>query len=90
MGYVGYTSEPRREKSRGADHRVELITIQNGRTTIPEDFKDLLESTALAHVATSGPRGEPQRNPDPDQIHRPGDERVVVFVRGEHTTQKGG
>ncbi len=48
------------------------MTIQNGRTTIPEDFKDLLESMALA------------------QNHRPGDERVVVFVRPEHTTQKDG
>ena len=138
------------------------MTIQNARTTIPERFHDLLESTALAHVATIGPRGEPQSNPvwfgwdgehvkfshtktrqkyrnlnrdprvalsmvdpenplrylevrgvverieeDPDldfinsmsekylgvypyRNHRPGDERVVVFVRPEHTTQKDG
>jgi len=26
----------------------------------------------------------------PYQNHRPGDERVVVFVRPEHTTQKSG
>jgi hypothetical protein len=26
----------------------------------------------------------------PYQNHRPGDERVVVFVRPEHTTQKDG
>lgn len=129
---------------------------------IPESFHDLLESTAVAHVATIGPHGEPQNNPvwfgwdgeyvkfsqtktrqklhnlgrdprvalsivdpenhlrylevrgvvdrveeDPDldfinamsekylgvypyQNHRPGDERVVVFVRPEHTTQKSG
>ena len=39
--------------------REESMTIQNGRTTIPER-------------------------------HRPGDERVVVFVRPVHTTQKDG
>jgi PPOX class probable F420-dependent enzyme len=129
---------------------------------IPDSHKDILQSTALAHVATLGPGGEPQSNPvwfdwdgehvkfsqtktrqkyhnvkrdprialsivdlehpyryleirgvverideDPDieliksmsekyrgvypyQNHRPGDERVVVFVRPEHTTQKDG
>jgi PPOX class probable F420-dependent enzyme len=31
--------------------------------TIPEGYKDLLESKALAHVATIGPSGEPQVNP---------------------------
>jgi hypothetical protein len=30
---------------------------------IPEKYVDLLESTALAHVATIGPEGEPQVNP---------------------------
>ncbi|MEO8288519.1 MAG: PPOX class F420-dependent oxidoreductase [Chloroflexota bacterium] len=30
---------------------------------IPETHSDLLESTALAHVATVGPDGEPQNNP---------------------------
>ncbi|GAB4435376.1 MAG: PPOX class F420-dependent oxidoreductase [Chloroflexi bacterium OHK40] len=30
---------------------------------IPEQYHDLLESTALAHVATIGPHGEPQVNP---------------------------
>ncbi len=30
---------------------------------IPESHRDLLESTALAHVATIGPRGQPQSNP---------------------------
>ena len=129
---------------------------------ITESFHDLLESTAVAHVATIGPHGEPQNNPvwfgwdgeyvkfsqtktrqklrnlgrdprvalsivdpenhlrylevrgvvdrveeDPDldfinamsekylgvypyQNHRLGDDRVVVFVRPEHTTQKSG
>ncbi len=29
----------------------------------PENYSDLLSSTALAHVATIGPEGEPQNNP---------------------------
>jgi PPOX class probable F420-dependent enzyme len=130
--------------------------------TIPESVRDLLESTAVAHVATIGPGGEPQNNPvwfdwdgecvrfsqtktrqklrnlgrdprvalsivDPEDHlryleirgtverveedpelefisamsrkyigvhpypnHRPGDERVVVFVRPLHTTHKNG
>lgn len=125
---------------------------------IPEELKDLLEGTAFAHVATVGPKGEPQNNPvwfgfdgdhikisqtktrqkyknvgrdprlalsildpenpyrylevrgeveriedDPENdfinemakkymdkdeypFHQPGDERVVLFVRPEHTT----
>jgi PPOX class probable F420-dependent enzyme len=31
--------------------------------SIPESHKDLLETTALAHIATIGPDGEPQVNP---------------------------
>jgi PPOX class probable F420-dependent enzyme len=130
-------------------------------TAIPTSHADLLESTALAHVATVGPDGEPQNNPvwfgvengnilfsqtktrqkyknvqrdprvalsivdpanpyryleirgvverideDPDRAfinamskkylgqdvyagHIPGDERVVIVVRPEHTTQMG-
>ena len=30
---------------------------------IPKTHEDLLQSTALAHVATIGPHGEPQSNP---------------------------
>lgn len=30
---------------------------------IPEQYSDLLESVALAHVATIGPAGEPQSSP---------------------------
>jgi PPOX class probable F420-dependent enzyme len=30
---------------------------------IPETHKDLLKSKALAHIATIGPKGEPQSNP---------------------------
>lgn len=30
---------------------------------IPEEYADLLETKALAHVATIGPKGEPQNNP---------------------------
>lgn len=131
------------------------------QTTIPQGYEDLLDSTALAHVATIGPDGEPQSNPvwfdwdgehikfsqtktrqkyknvdreprialsivDPENpyrylelrgqvtkieedpnldfinsmakkyldmdeypYHQPGDERVVVFIDPEHTTQMG-
>jgi PPOX class probable F420-dependent enzyme len=134
--------------------------VTTEKTLIPESHLDLLESTALAHIATLGPRGEPQSSPvwfgwdgdyvkfsqiktrqnyknlnrdprlalsivdpenhlryleirgvvdrieeDPDldfinsmskkylgkdryPNHRPGDERVVVFVRPKHTTKK--
>jgi PPOX class probable F420-dependent enzyme len=137
------------------------LTPQNHDPAIPEGYEDLLESTALAHVATLGPRDEPQNNPvwfdwdgdhvefsqtktrqkfrnlesdprtacsivdpenpyryleirgevmrveeDPDidfigamarkyvgvdryPYHRPGDERVVVFVKPKHTTRMG-
>ncbi len=36
---------------------------ENGSVDIPEGYRDLLESTALVHVATIGPKGEPQNNP---------------------------
>jgi PPOX class probable F420-dependent enzyme len=137
------------------------METQSQNPIIPEGYKDILESTALAHVATIGPHGEPQNNPmwfdwngehvkfsqtktrqkyqnlnrdrrialsivDPENLyryleirgevvrieedpnidfisamakkylgldkypyHQPGDERVVVFVRPEHTTQMG-
>jgi PPOX class probable F420-dependent enzyme len=130
-------------------------------TTIPENYRDILEGKSFAHVATIGPKGEPQNNPvwfdwdgqhlkfsqtktrqkyrnlkreprvaisivdpanpyryieirgrvvrvdeDPnfafiDKMakkyigqekypwHQPGDERVVVVVEPEHTTQMG-
>ncbi len=32
-------------------------------SVIPEKFNDLLESKALAHIATIGPKGEPQSSP---------------------------
>lgn len=129
--------------------------------TIPESYKGLLESTALANIATIGPNGEPQVSPvwfdwdgehvlfsqtktrqklqnlkkdprialsivdpknpyryleirgivtrvddDPNMdfinsmskkylgqdkygMHQPGDERVVVVVEPQHTTQMG-
>ncbi len=134
------------------------MTTSEQHPTVPESHVDLLESTALAHIATIGPDGEPQNNPvwfgwdgehvkfsqttsrqkyrnlqrdphialsivdpanpyryleirgtvaridnDPDNAfidamakkyldldeypyHQPGDERVVLFVRPEHTT----
>lgn len=36
---------------------------ENGNVEIPDGYRDLLESTALVHVATLGPNGEPQNNP---------------------------
>ena len=135
------------------------MTLENGQ--IPKGYRDLLETTALIHVATIGPDGEPQSNPvwfdwdgehvkfsqtktrqkyrnvgrdpriavsivdpenpyrylevrgkvteieeDPDldfinamskkylgmdeyPNHQPGDERVVLYVKPEHTTQMG-
>lgn len=38
-------------------------TTVSDNTVIPDSHKDLLESTALAHVATIGPNGGPQVNP---------------------------
>ena len=32
-------------------------------TTIPASHSDILETKALAHIATIGPHGEPQNNP---------------------------
>ena len=137
------------------------MTTENGKTNIPEGYEDLLRSTAVAHVATIGPKGEPQVNPvwfdwdgehvkisqtktrqkyknvgrdpqialsivDPENHlryieirgevvrveedpnidfissmakkylgvdrypnHRPGDERIVLYVEPRHTTQMG-
>ena len=134
---------------------------QSQQLIIPTGYEDLLESTALAHVATLGPHGKPQSNSvwfdwdgehvkfsqtqtpqkyrnlqrdprialsigDPESpyryleirhevtrvevdlnidfinsmakkylgldkypYHQPGDERIIVFVRPEHTTQMG-
>jgi PPOX class probable F420-dependent enzyme len=41
-------------------HRPEAL---EHRMTIPSSHADLLDSTALAHVATIGPDGKPQNNP---------------------------
>src|SRR5438309_85779 len=38
-------------------------TSENQESVIPESHKDILNSTALAHIATIGPNGEPQVNP---------------------------
>jgi len=137
------------------------MDTQSRKPIIPGGYEDLLESTALVHVATIGPHGEPQNNPvwfawdgehvkfsqtkgrqkyhnlnrdphlalsivdpespyryieirgevdriddDPDldfinfmakkylgldnyPYHQLGDERVVLFVRPQHTTQMG-
>jgi len=37
--------------------------MADGTSGIPDGYKDLVESKALAHIATIGPDGEPQNNP---------------------------
>jgi hypothetical protein len=49
------------------------LTVWDHDPEIPENHQGLLESTALAHVATIDP----------------GDERVVIFVKPRHFTQTG-
>jgi PPOX class probable F420-dependent enzyme len=39
------------------------LTTQHHNPKIPENYQELLESTALTHVGTIGPGGEPQNNP---------------------------
>ena len=39
------------------------METQSQNPIIPRGYEDLLESTALVHVATIGPHGEPQNNP---------------------------
>lgn len=39
------------------------MTTQRDGTPVPQGFEDLLSSTAVAHIATTGPGGEPQSNP---------------------------
>ncbi len=39
------------------------MTTEDHNAPIPEGYKDFLESTALVHVATPGPDGEPQNTP---------------------------
>jgi hypothetical protein len=71
------------------------VTTENTRTRIPESHDDLLESKAIAHVATVGSRGEPQNNPvwfdNPFRYLeiRGVVERIVLFVGPEHTTKMG-
>jgi PPOX class probable F420-dependent enzyme len=37
--------------------------MKESPVSVPETYADLLETKALAHVATIGPKGEPQVNP---------------------------
>jgi PPOX class probable F420-dependent enzyme len=45
-----------------SDTTTDVVAVAAG-VEIPASHEDLLESTALAHVATIGPHGEPQNNP---------------------------
>jgi PPOX class probable F420-dependent enzyme len=46
----------------GNDRRGDLDHRER-QDNIPEGYEDLLRSSAVAHVATIGPKGEPQVNP---------------------------
>jgi PPOX class probable F420-dependent enzyme len=39
------------------------VETRKSEPVIPESYEDLLASTAVAHIATIGPHGEPQNNP---------------------------
>lgn len=41
----------------------EIVPDDHNDSRIPPDFVDIVDSTALAHVATIGPHGEPQSTP---------------------------
>jgi PPOX class probable F420-dependent enzyme len=40
-----------------------MAEIEQHSTLIPERYQDILASNAVAHVATIGPKGEPQSSP---------------------------
>ncbi len=71
MGYENVRDYP--EGKRGPttpDYRTKKIgrgasdwEREPRKPVLPENYSDLLSSTALAHVATIGPAGEPQSNP---------------------------
>ncbi len=63
------------------------MTTEDHNAPIPEGYKDFLESTALVHVATPGPDGEPQNTPvwfDWD-----GEHLKFSQTKPRHTTQLG-
>lgn len=44
--------------------RVTTDVGRNGPvSTVPQDYEDILTKRAFAHIATIGPKGEPQSNP---------------------------
>src|SRR5947209_3831477 len=55
--YSGWPPLTRRNRYKEKDMSAEAKPV------IPAEYRDLLESTALAHVATVGPKGEPLNNP---------------------------
>jgi PPOX class probable F420-dependent enzyme len=40
-----------------------IVRTDLSKQVIPQELSDLLNSTALAHMATIGPKGEPQSSP---------------------------
>jgi len=92
-GYVKFSQTKRRQKLRnlGRDPRVALSILD------PENHLRYLEIRGVVDRVEEDPDldftnavSERYLGVYPYQNHRPGDERVVVFVRPEHTTQKSG
>ena len=91
--YVKFSQTKTRQKLRnlGRNPRVALSIVD------PENHLRYLEVRGVVNRVEEAPdldyinaKSEKYLGVYPYQNHRPGDERVVVFVRPEHTTQKSG
>ena len=91
--YVKFSQTKTRQKLRnlGRNPRVALSIVD------PENHLRYLEVRGVVNRVEEAPdldyinaKSEKYLGVYPYQNHRPGDERVVVFVRPEHTTQKCG
>ena len=91
--YVKFSQTKTRQKLRnlGRNPRVALSIVD------PENHLRYLEVRGVVNRVEEAPdldyinaMLEKYLGVYPYQNHRPGDERVVVFVRPEHTTQKSG
>ena len=91
--YVKFSQTKTRQKLRnlGRNPRVALSIVD------PENHLRYLEVRGVVNRVEEDPdldfinaMSEKYLGVYPYQNHRPGDERVVVFVRPEHTTQKSG
>ena len=91
--HVKFSQTKTRQKLRnlGRNPRVALSIVD------PENHLRYLEVRGVVNRVEEAPdldyinaKSEKYLGVYPYQNHRPGDERVVVFVRPEHTTQKSG